>query len=128
MKQRCLMPGSAGYHKYGARGIKVDPGWVNDFPAFLAYVGRKPGPEYSIERIDNDGNYEPGNVRWATRVEQCRNRRSSRLIEYAGETLTLVEWAERSGLSVGTLKARIDYRGWSMERALSAPLDPRGSS
>jgi hypothetical protein len=76
MKQRCLYPNHNRYHLYGGRGIKVCKRWLKNFKNFLADVGRAPGPEYSIDRINNDGNYEPGNVRWATKFEQARNRRN----------------------------------------------------
>ncbi|KKN27389.1 hypothetical protein LCGC14_0865170 [marine sediment metagenome] len=72
MKQRCTNPNAINYHNYGGRGIKV---LYKDFGEFLADVGPKPGPEYSIDRIDNDGHYEPGNCKWSTRSEQMKNRR-----------------------------------------------------
>lgn len=122
MKARCLIPSSSSFHKYGARGIRVAPEWVDDFAAFVAHVGRRPGPGYSLERKDNEGHYEPGNVRWATSKEQARNRRSSRMITHAGETMTLAAWAERAGILVTTLKQRIDRAGWPMEKALAPPL------
>lgn len=74
MRARCLRPSHPRYPDYGGRGITVDPRW-DDFAAFLADVGRRPGPDYSLDRIDNDGPYAPGNVRWATRSEQQRNQR-----------------------------------------------------
>lgn len=77
MRQRCLNPNVASYANYGGRGIRVCDRW-NDFSAFRADMGCRPSPAHSLDRIDNDGNYEPGNCRWATRSEQQRNKRAYR--------------------------------------------------
>jgi hypothetical protein len=78
MIQRCTNPRRKKYPNYGARGITVCEYWKNSFAAFLSDVGRRPTPRHSIDRINNDGNYEPGNVRWALPVEQAHNRRKRR--------------------------------------------------
>jgi|SRR5215467_7405799 len=75
MKQRCLNPRQRDYANYGARGIKVCPEWRTSFEAFFAHIGPRPGIGYSLDRVNNDGDYEPGNVRWATRSEQHQNQR-----------------------------------------------------
>lgn len=75
MKSRCSNPNETGYANYGGRGISVCAEWRHDFQAFFEYMGPKPDPSYSIDRIDVDGNYEPGNVRWATPKEQANNKR-----------------------------------------------------
>ena len=78
MLTRCHYPATNGYRNYGARGIAVCDRWRNSFADFLADMGEPPGPDYSLDRIDVNGNYEPGNVRWATSIEQAQNKRNSR--------------------------------------------------
>jgi hypothetical protein len=78
MRVRCYRPTYEHYADYGGRGITVCDQWVDSFVTFYAHIGPKPSPEMSLDRIDNDGNYEPGNVRWATKAQQRRNQRCSR--------------------------------------------------
>lgn len=90
MKDRCTNPKNPDFKDYGGRGITVHPSWLNSFPNFLADVGRRPGPGYSIDRYpDPNGNYEPSNVRWATDVEQSQNRRNIVWITINGQIMTL---------------------------------------
>lgn len=119
MVQRCTNDKHAGFQHYGARGISVCDEWLRSFIAFMDYVGARPSTRHSIDRIDNDGNYEPGNVRWATVTQQMRNRTDSRFVEFGGERLTMVEWSERTGISQACLTWRV--RNWGVDRALSTP-------
>lgn len=75
MKRRCSDSSRPGYHNYGGRGIKVAAQWLNDFSQFLADMGTKPSPEYSLDKIDNDKDYGPDNCRWANKITQARNQR-----------------------------------------------------
>lgn len=121
MLGRCCNPNRSHYHRYGGRGITVCERWQHSFQAFLEDVGPRPTPKHTLDRFpDNNGNYEPGNVRWATRKQQSRNRADNTIITANGETHCLIEWAEQSGLSVGIIQRRISH-GWSAERALSTP-------
>jgi hypothetical protein len=120
MLQRCTNPKNTKYASYGARSITVCERWKS-FENFLADMGRRPGPEYSIDRKDNDGNYEPDNCRWATPVEQARNTRANRILSLGGQTLTEAEWAERLGVKQRLISQRLG-RGWTVERTLSTPV------
>lgn len=109
IKQRCFNKKNKGYKNYGGRGIKICKEWINSFQAFYDYVSQLPhcGEKgYSLDRINNDGNYEPGNVRWATRSEQNRNRRRVRTFKNNGQTHTLQEWSELTGIPFGTIEYR----------------------
>jgi len=96
--------------------------WANDFESFFRYVGVRPSSGHQIDRIDNDGNYEPGNVRWATRRQQSCNRRSSKKITYNGETKTLSELDNLLGVKYSALLSRLD-NGWDAISALSQPIN-----
>lgn len=121
---RCYLKTNRAYRNYGGRGVTVCDRWRESFAAFREDVGPRPSPAHSIDRIDNDKGYEPGNVRWATRKEQSRNRRSNHPITHDGQTLLLVEWAEKTGISVHLIRARIYRLGWTVERALTTPVRP----
>lgn len=125
MLGRCLNRSNPAFPSYGGRGITVHPPWQvrsAGFAAFLAHVGRRPSPQHSLDRKDNHGSYVPGNVRWATRGEQNRNKRSNIRVTIRGETLTVAEWSRRQGLP-GYLIYRRLKDGWDPQRAVLAPLN-----
>jgi hypothetical protein len=118
IKTRCNNTKNPNYQRYGGRGIKVCKEWAESFEKFAADVGEPPSRKHSIERIDNQGNYEPGNCRWATKTEQARNRRTSHFIVINGEKHCLSEWLEIKGLNKSTFEGRI-RRGWTEQDAIS---------
>ncbi len=109
---------------YGKRGITICTRW-NSFVSFFEDMGDPPTSEHSIDRVDVDGNYEPGNCRWATRIEQARNTRRNTFVEYSGETKTLAEWAEIYGIKQPTLCQRIYTYGWPIAKAITEPVAPK---
>jgi hypothetical protein len=113
MISRCTNQKSNCWHNYGGRGIKVCDRWLHSFEAFLEDVGPKPGKAYSIDRYpDNNGNYEPGNVRWATMMQQHGNTRKNIHIDYRGEVRLLADVAKELGVNVETIRCR-RRRGWA---------------
>lgn len=125
MIARCYDPKQSGYQRYGGRGIAVCERWRHSFEAFLEDMGRKPSPEHSVDRFpNNDGNYAPGNCRWATPTEQNRNSSQVVNITFAGETKCVAAWAESKGIKASTLKERL-HAGWPLERAFSEPVRRR---
>lgn len=108
------------YTYYGGRGITVCDRWQK-FENFFADMGEKPGKKYSLDRIDNNGNYCPENCRWATMKEQCDNRRSNRLITHNGKTKNIGQWGLEYGISPYVISGRIK-RGWSIDKSLTTPL------
>lgn len=117
LRNRCDNPKSKDYINYGARGITYDLRW-KVFANFLADMGTPP-EGLSIERIDNDGAYCKENCKWANRLEQSRNRRNKRLIEYDGKRMRISEWAEYLGVPTTTVKNRF-YRGWPLNEVLKS--------
>lgn len=102
MVKRCH--GKSPHKDYGGRGIAVCEAWRSSFLRFLQDMGSRPGLEYSIDRVNVDGNYEPGNCRWATKSEQARNRRDSLFVEVNGERLHIMEAVETTGRSYSQLR------------------------
>lgn len=117
MRARCSDPGHPSYENYGGRGIAVCARW-DDFALFLADVGHRPGRGYSLEREDNNKGYEPGNVHWATAVEQGRNKRNNRFLTMAGRTMTCSDWARETGIPPAQISNRLS-KGWPVEKVLT---------
>jgi hypothetical protein len=122
MIARCHDPGRKDFPRYGGRKIEVCERWRSSLDYFIADMGY-PLPGMTLERKDNDGNYEPGNCKWATRKEQQRNTRRNRRLSFNGQIKTLVEWEELTGLSHVIISHRIDKQGMSVKDALTAPLN-----
>jgi hypothetical protein len=113
MRARCGNPDHPAFNDYGGRGITVCERW-NDFANFLSDMGPKPSPRHEIDRINNGGNYEPDNCRWATRVVQHNNKRNNRLLTIGGRTQTIAQWARESSIDPGKLLQRVNA-GWRPE-------------
>ena len=126
LKKRCNNPLCPSYRFYGAKGITVCSKWET-FQGFYEDVGEPPYATATLDRIDPKGNYELSNIRWASQVEQQRNRTNNRRFYYEGENLTAAEWAERIGVSSKTMASRLLLRGWSIERAIHQPIREGGN-
>lgn len=119
MKKRCYNKSNEAYPEYGGRGIKVCEEWKDNFLAFYEWSMKNGYEEgLSIDRTDNDGDYEPGNCTWTTSKNQNNNRRANHFIEFNGERLTLAQWEERTGIRQETIRRRLKV-GWSIEDALT---------
>lgn len=127
MLHRCKHVDKYACRNHGARGIQVCERWKEPngqgFLNFIADMGPRPSLKHSIDRIDNEGHYEPGNCRWATQKEQNSNTRRNTWIEHNGERKTVAEWARLAGLDAGTLYSRIFIGKWSVEKALTTPAN-----
>jgi hypothetical protein len=119
MITRCTNPESISFPSYGGRGIKVCDRW-KDFLVFQSDMGHRPSPQHSLDRVNNDGDYEPGNCRWATRLEQSNNQRSNRLITFRGKTLSVAEMCRTYGKDHLLVRSRL-REGWSVDAAMTYP-------
>jgi hypothetical protein len=125
IKGRCLNQNDKNYYRYGGRGIKIYPDWIHDYSKFRDWAFNNGYKKHlTIDRIDNNGNYEPNNCRWATMKEQANNRRSNINVFWNGDTHTLAEWSEIYSINYGTLRDRY-YRG-DVPPRLFRPAEPRG--
>lgn len=121
MKSRCIHKSNIMYHRYGGRGITVCDRWLESFENFLEDMGKRPSHIHSIDRINNDGNYEPSNCRWATKLEQDNNRSTCIKLISNGEEHTISEWARKLNTVGETIRCRLK-RGWSIDEAVNTPI------
>lgn len=121
MQSRCHDPKDKNYYRYGARGIYVCDRWRNSIEDFISDVGIPIHDKMQLDRINNDGNYEPGNVRWVECKENVRNRSNTRRVTYLGITKPLATWCEELNISYDMVKQRLNGLSWSVERALTEP-------
>lgn len=124
MVRRCRNSKTRAYKDYGGRGITVTDAWANSFQAFFDDVGERP-TGLTLERIENDKGYFPGNVRWATPKEQARNRRSTKFVTVRGEKMPLAAAAERHSVNYSTALNRL-HSGWPINKALGIELRESG--
>jgi hypothetical protein len=116
MKARCTNQKRHDWCRYGGRGITFDPAW-DEFGAFVADMGARPSAQHSLDRIDNSGNYEKSNCRWATIEQQSRNRRSNIYVHFLGQQMVVWDAAKIIGINPKTVYTRIS-RGWTVQKAL----------
>ena len=122
MKERCYNDRSEIYKYYGERGIRICDEWLNDFQTFYNWsISNGYTDELTIDRIDNDGNYEPSNCRWVDMKAQSRNKRNNVYVTYNNQTKILADWAKEKGMSRGILSARL-IKGWTFEEAINTPV------
>lgn len=122
MRWRCTNRNRRDYVRYGGRGIKVCDRWSH-FANFMADMGLRP-EGMQLDRVNNDGNYEPSNCRWATPKQQARNRSNNNPITFNGETKTRAEWCEQLGLTKHAIRHRL-RKGWCIEEAVTTPKTTR---
>ncbi len=120
---RCCNQNHKQFSAYGGRGITICDEWRGNFSAFFSHVGMRPSAKHSLDRKDNNKGYEPGNVRWATQIEQTNNTRQNRIVEVDGVRCTLAEAIRLKGQRSNVVRQRLAI-GWSVERALNQPIIP----
>lgn len=125
MLARCYNASHKDFSIYGGRGVVVCDRWRHSFEAFFADMGPRPSATHSVDRKDANGNYEPTNCRWATVLEQARNKRNTLTVTHDGENRPLTVWAEIVGVRYRVLHRRIAKLGWSVDRAFSTPAQRR---
>lgn len=125
MRNRCTNRKCKEFKYYGGRGVQVCERWMNSFEAFYEDMGPRPSRKHSIDRINNHGDYEPGNCRWVVQRTQMRNTSQNHVIEHDGRSVCLEEWSELTGLPASAIRKRLK-RGWPVKDALETPLLGKG--
>jgi len=122
IKKRIFNKDHPEYHNYGGRGLTMYSEWVENFELFYAHVGSRPEKGYSIDRINNNLGYIPGNLRWATQKQQTNNARFNKPLTYKNKTMNVCAWADSIGMDRGTFLWRLQ-NGWTTEQAIETPID-----
>lgn len=125
MKARCGNKTNKSYQDYGGRGISACEQWINSYSSFISDMGKRPSNKHSIERIDVNGNYEPSNCRWATKLEQNRNRRITLVVDHNGQRISLAEACEKNKISYGAVKFRKYRKGIPLQEAYNYYLQTK---
>lgn len=123
MRIRCDKPSATGYENYGGRGIRVCERWHSSFANFVADMGPRPSSRHQLDRIDNDGHYEPGNVRWALPIDQLNNRRVNVRLTHDDRTQTVAQWARELGCTRGALRSNLKRH--TLAELIQAHRSPR---
>lgn len=129
IKQRCLNPKNKAYHNYGGRGITICDEWANDFNSFYEWSMENSYKEgLTIDRINNNGNYEPSNCRWTTKIVQCNNTRVNNYVTINNETKSLADWCRYYNVSYSLVSQRIYKFHWDKIKALTTPVKRKTSN
>lgn len=126
MKKRCQDPKDKRWEDYGGRGISVHPEWIESFELFFQHIGPATSRLHQLDRIDNNGNYEPGNVRWATRDTQANNTRRNTFLTHNGISRTVAELSKEFNVGYHLLYDRVFDLGWTVADAIEKPVGPAG--
>jgi len=122
MKKRCANPNHPSYHNYGGRGIDVCDRWKYSYDNFLTDMGERPSNNHSLDRIDNNDSYTPGNCRWATLQQQANNKSTTVQVTYQGKTQSIKQWSNEYNIPYSLLRSRLQELNWPIKKALTTPV------
>lgn len=123
IKTRCTNPSYVQAKDYSGRGVYMHPDWMGSYETFISHIGPAPSNAHTVDRLDNSKGYEPGNVAWVTRSENCNNKRNNVRITYKGETKTATQWARELNIKPSIILDRV-RSGWTTEDTLNTPPKP----